>query len=814
MAKLEETKPPAPEPGHGHEPEVVVRVRTATRQGWRRFRRFLAGLGFSTLGMALLALALVLGVLRFYGVPPQAKAYLLRELEARGVAVSVDRFLLGPDGDLIAERVSVFRSPARQELLLQVDRVRLGIAWFSWWRGQPLLQNATVGNATLNLPLTDVSTVAMRQVSAAVDFTPGGLIVRSASARVLNLLVELHGTVVLDGPLPKRDPSTPEARRKLDELWRQALSFSDDLDTQRPIKLRLDFVVRSSAPEKATVQGEVAASDFLWRGARVDGLAADFALADQAVTLSDLRVSLARGELTVDGEADLAKGTAHAEFYSNLDFTQLAAALPPHVGEAVARLSFNELPVTSGHLDAAWLGESPALNLQADVDWQAFTYGGVPFNRLSIPLAYDGHRLFIPQAILAMDGGEVKVDALYDRAKPEIRARIDSTLDITALQGVFSPQADLFLQSLHFNGPGPVAAITVTGASANPREWLVAGKGRIIDCSYKGIAIASAEADFAYRNSVLDLNSFVVHRKEGTVSGTLHDDFLNRMVRIDSLAADVDVQEVAPALGAKFASYVAPYHFDRPPKLKVHGTVDLNDKKPRLDTDISVAIDSDSTLRAVIYHLPLPIERAQARLRVVDRLLTLRCERADLFGGKLEGTLKAALDPTRPTIDVALKVAGGDFQKAMTTLYHNDQSTGVFDLQLNLAGALGDLATFQGDGSLAVSDGYILSIPFLGGLSKLVGGIIPGFGSSKADRGRCAFKIADGVLHTDDLTVSSMTFSVIGSGQADFVRNALDFDARVNVRGVMGLLLFPVSKLFEYHGSGSLKEPVWKPKNL
>jgi hypothetical protein len=311
----------------------------------------------------------------------------------------------------------------------------------------------------------------------------------------------------------------------------------------------------------------------------------------------------------------------------------------------------------------------------------------------------------------------------------------------------------------------------------------------------------------------IDVSNLLVKRKEGTVTGALRDDFAKRFVRIDKLRAGVDVQEVAPVLGPKFASYVAPYRFDKAPRLLVDGLVDLDDTKDKLDTDLSVNVDADSTLRYVIYKIPFPVDRPKADLRIVDRTLTVKCSDAQLFAGKFTGGLKIQLDPKKQALDASFQIAGGDFKKAMVSVYKNDQSSGTFDLQLSLAGFLGDLSTFQGGGSLNVDNGYIMSIPILSDLSVIIDTVIPGF-IGKADHGKCTFKIGDGALRTDDLTISSTIMSMIGSGAIDFAKDNLDMDMRVNVKGLPGLLLFPVSKLLEYHGAGSLEKPVWKPKNL
>jgi hypothetical protein len=37
---------------------------------------------------------------------------------------------------------------------------------------------------------------------------------------------------------------------------------------------------------------------------------------------------------------------------------------------------------------------------------------------------------------------------------------------------------------------------------------------------------------------------------------------------------------------------------------------------------------------------------------------------------------------------------------------------------------------------------------------------------------------------------------------------------RINARGLPGILLFPVSKLFEYRANSRLTKPEWKPRAM
>ena len=69
-----------------------------------------------------------------------------------------------------------------------------------------------------------------------------------------------------------------------------------------------------------------------------------------------------------------------------------------------------------------------------------------------------------------------------------------------------------------------------------------------------------------------------------------------------------------------------------------------------------------------------------------------------------------------------------------------------------------------------------------------------------------------GVISTSDFLVEGTGFSMIGGGKLFYLDDKMDFDVRINARGLPGVLLFPVSKLFEYTSTDALSKPNWRPK--
>jgi hypothetical protein len=91
--------------------------------------------------------------------------------------------------------------------------------------------------------------------------------------------------------------------------------------------------------------------------------------------------------------------------------------------------------------------------------------------------------------------------------------------------------------------------------------------------------------------------------------------------------------------------------------------------------------------------------------------------------------------------------------------------------------------------------------------------VSPGLGNSRATEASAKFAITNGVIYSDSLEIRSTMMRLQYAGTVDLKQNV---NARVTARllrdtWVVGPLvstaLWPVSKLFEYHVTGTLKNP-------
>jgi hypothetical protein len=782
-------------------------------------KRVATRLTMGTLVTLAVPLLVVILWLRFLGLPHVAKDYLMGEIQKRHIfpfPVSVDRFLLDPTGAVLAERVTVFRDANRQSVMLQVDRVRVSFAWLSWWRGTGLIDSASISNADVKYPVgrQDVAnnpplTADFHEVNADVAFEGKDIKIENAQARFLNLALSIRGTIHNDG-FPAAKPSTDEQLETREKTWHSILEAVDDVGTEQPIDVQFEFETSTRDLGGGRANFALDGRRLTWRSAPVDEVSIHGSLDEGIVQLSDFKIGLNRGDLTAYGEWNLADRNAELQFTSSADFTSLAPAFPGPLGQALSRLDFsNSAPATSGRVTFD-LTQGFHADIQADLDWRDFTFNGVTFDRLTIPIAYDGRRLLIPGLKIAGQAGNVDLEFFFDGTKdtPSLNGKITSNLDPTILKGVFGQGMDNFLGSCSFQNGGPQIDATATGTALKTDAWTVKGKLTADKFVYKTAAFDAATSDFTFADSKLNLPNLEVHRPEGSGAGGIIYDFKNRSVELHDMVTQVNVSEVAPVMGPKFTEYTKPYHFSRPPLVHANGTVDLKSENKDLTTDLTVEVQGKSPMEWTLFHVPYSFDSPNGTLTFKNRRLTVDMKQCGFYDGNLAGVLAMDLrnNPADYTMDLNLTKV--NFKKFMTRTWHYEKSTGELTAQTHLTGEIGQMETMTGTGEVTIENGDITSIPFLGALTPL----IPGF--SVADAAHGHFTVGNGVIHTDDMNISSEIFALIGNGNYNFITDKLSLDMRVNANAIFGIPLYPLSKIFEFHADGSMKEPNWQSKNF
>jgi len=131
-----------------------------------------------------------------------------------------------------------------------------------------------------------------------------------------------------------------------------------------------------------------------------------------------------------------------------------------------------------------------------------------------------------------------------------------------------------------------------------------------------------------------------------------------------------------------------------------------------------------------------------------------------------------------------------------------------FDHQGEGAGGL------NGEGLIALEEGELFSVPIFGPLSPVLSAVLANrkAGFQEAKDAFCTYAVKDGVLTTNDFLTTTPSLVFTGDARADLNRLTLDMTIRMNARGLFGVITLPLRPfygLFQFRGSGPLREPVW-----
>jgi hypothetical protein len=121
----------------------------------------------------------------------------------------------------------------------------------------------------------------------------------------------------------------------------------------------------------------------------------------------------------------------------------------------------------------------------------------------------------------------------------------------------------------------------------------------------------------------------------------------------------------------------------------------------------------------------------------------------------------------------------------------------------------------SGDGLFALEKTELFSVPMFGPLSPLISGVLNDrrSGFERAKNAFCTFEIRNGVLRTRDFQTTTTSLNFVGEGEVDLSARTLEMTMRMNARGLLGLITLPLRPfygMFQFRGTGPLKEPVWE----
>lgn len=657
-------------------------------------------------------------------------------------------------------------------------------------------------------PLSNFEEVEARVKASAVDLQCGDfrLVSLDAEAQLSNGMLsldkfsladehgQLHGQASwLIGKGREIDfwlDSSIDAHALLKSLWKErALG---EVVFYKPPHVRMDgkvLLTQPTAEEKAhqylplQVVGRVESQKFTTRGVIFTGIQTEFALNRSSFNIRNFLLQhenrTASGRVQFTPEHGL-------KYYANWNL-KLGAALPFVESDAVQQFltSFEfhegayvnvEAQGAGGSLDPlTWTGS-------VHVDLRNFSYRNVLIESVSTEATLAGGKVVARNILLQRPDGEVRVDQFNMVPVQKfygIEGMVSTTQPLPLIKAIL-PHLTKSVEPYVFSAP-PTLKI----------------QGRIYDRPHSSKSDLLVEMQSP---SKVTCNIGATKYPATNVAGSLR-------WRDDAITLALTGKGLP---GTSHSNVTC----DREPDLKFTGTFGVEANLGKISTWTLLAKASEEVY---IKFAGKPIPAQSLDLKIIANQRRLDVEgTARVYGGGLKARFAFPDTSKIQPYEASVSLDRIGFAPLAKLFDGTKNTQGYLTGTLDFTGMGDQSNSIKGTGRLLITNGDIFAVPLLGPLSKLFSAI-PGVGSviyGVAEEATADLTVERGTVSTTKFEAQTSTFRLLVNGQVDYVNDRVDLTARMNLRGVLGISTFLLSKLFEYEALGSLGTPEWKPKHL
>ena len=745
-----------------------------------------------------------------FGFTRKWQRYVIDEFRKRGVEISFQRLALDPFAGLVAHDVVIKDSKDSGRVLAAINRIVLDINYGNFIHGLPFINAIDLRDARLSLPLNPSdrkgAKLEVTHLNARLLLPPHQIYLAQAEALLGGVRISATGRLINPEAF---QPSAPASEEDAGKRAAFAESLLRELKKMRPDSAPPSLEVRFSGnladPGSLFVEAALSGENIRFGTSRIDRLSAALNFQDGVCNLKRFTLADGHGTLDASGRFDSADGSGTFRIRSSLDAQTLLREFG--MTKPLDEFVFYSMPTIdiSGKIERA---DGLRVALTGSIAQRKFALRSAMFDSFGANFSWDGASWYLTDVRLANKTGNLLASVLSTPGGFQLK--LQSSLNPKTLLPVFSGHDTEFLGLLEFDQP-PRIQFAMKGPSANLDACEGEGEIRLGRTRLRNVALVSATSKIRIRDKTVRFENFKIDRAEGGATGTFVFDRARHEVRLDRIKTNLNPSEAILWVNPEFLQHVTPYHFKKPPNLAINGVVQFDGGK---NTHLEILVDAPGGMDYVFLKKTLAFPNISGRLLFTDERLKIGDLAGTLFAGRLQGGAEFSFSKKNPGYTANLAVQHVDFDK-LTNLYFNYRdSKGELNGAYKFSGTGPDPRRMEGRGGASVTNGNVFAIPILGPLSGLLNEVIPGAGFNTAHRAAVDFDIADGVIRTRDLLVQGNGFNMIGGGDLFFLDDKMNFHVRMNARGIPGVVLFPVSKLFEYVSDGSMSKPAWRPKAI
>jgi len=589
-----------------------------------------------------------------------------------------------------------------------------------------------------------------------------------------------------------------QAPAKLDGLWPERSRWTADWSLDTTNLATTNLTLQSVACTGA------------WRAPRLE--------------LTALSARLLGGGLDATVSLDVATRAATAKAAAHFDYWRLAPLLGTNVHRLLAQYQSDAPPrvnVEGSVTLPAWTNRAPdwrgevlpTLALTGRVEGGRGAFRSVPFDVVRTDVTLTNAVLHMPNLVVHRPEGRAAFSYTEDTRTRDFAFRGSAEIDPRAVRPLLEDDVQRrALDEFRFASP-PTIEGEVRGRWFARERLGFDVNVALTNFAFRGEPASNAVARVRYTNQLFRVEDLRIGSGAQVITAPLAlVDAGAERAWLTNVQSTFDPMPVARAIGRQTAASLAPYRFAKPPSVRLHGSVPLSNENT---SDLHFEIAGGPFAWQRFY---VPEIRGAAHW--VTNSLVLTNIVAAFYGGEMQGDAVFEFARGRGAdFRFALVVADASLHDLVADVSaRTNKLEGTFSGVLSVReGHTEDLESWQGFGSVRLTNGLLWDVPLVGLFSPVLNAILPGVGSSRAREAKANFVITNSVIRTSDLEIRSPPVRLHYDGTVDFeskvsarVEAELFRDAFL-VGPLLSFITTPITKVFEYKITGTLSQPEGEP---
>jgi len=763
------------------------------------------------------------------GLPDEWRKAIEYEISKHGAHVEIGSLTYIPLKGFVATSVRVYAEKKRIHEISRLEQVGIVLDYASIAGGDFRLRKVEFRNAQLTLPVdpNEPSGDSLRftQINGTIFMPNERLIeIRNAEGRVGGVDVNLSARLLGKNPGirgPERDKNEGRRREMVANILHEMEHWN--FDPERPPSVQIEIEGELSDNNSIKAVFRIDAPSVEKQQYKLIDLTAEGTLSKHLLTLSSFTARDTRGNISGSADYQLVTRDGRFDMKSSIEIPRLLKSWL----DAPVKLDL----LSAGNQELKFAGDfnltnlsAPVVNLTGHALCESIMFRGVSFDSLETWFSWQNGNLFLKDLTLKRPDGEAQGKILKEGNI--VRIQLHSTLPIPLYKPFFKGLPLERIIADFTENKDSACEIQIEGSLdiQNRYAWAYNGLGSLSNISYRGVPIKSANCSFVVNHHELDFYNggvtfdYTDYPLRKTYDGPMTGSATIGRIRYEAASKTVGVESVKGTIWASpmirlFAPNIADdverYRFHRPTVLRGSGIVDVT---PQGRTDLAIDFKTKSMADYEFLGKDITLSAPQANVRITGDKVHISDLSTEAFGGKVAGKIV-----NQATSGLSGEISWSKLEmRSLASTYGFElkgggELTGRIEFSLNDE----DVATMNGKGLIALEKAELFSVPVFGPLSSVVSKVVDNkrVGFERAKSAFCTFTIKKGILTTQNFQTSTTSVKFAGDGAVDLSEQTIDFTIRLNARGLLGLITLPLRPfygLFQFRGTGPLKDPVWE----